>query len=146
MLRSHTLVADYEFISQFDDAVDRTVDDFEHRWQMYRDGAADCPLIAGVEPTRFTLRHITSTERVYLLELHSGGEHGLMVAAAAMALVGIKGMRDEAGKPLEAKREFTEVGPLRIQHATRETMDRLPVDVILEIGSVVLERMKLRPS
>ncbi len=146
MLRSHTLVENYDFISQFDDAVEREAPDFEQRWKLYTDGAADCPLKAGAEPTRFQLRHITSSERVYLLELHEGGEHGLMVAAAAMALVGIKNLRDEEGKPLEVKREATEIGPLRILHATKATLDRLPVDVILELGSVVLSRMQLRPS
>jgi hypothetical protein len=146
MIRSNTLVQDYEYISRFDEAVDSGREDFEHAWKLYLDGAGDCPLKAGVEPTRFKLRHITSSERVYLLELHSNGEHGLMVAAAAMALVGAKNLSDGEGKPAQVAREVTEVGPLKIAHATKASVDLLPPDVILELGSVVLDRMRLRPS
>lgn len=146
MIRSHTLVEPYEYISRFDEAVDSEAADFETKWKLYLDGAAPAPVKAGVEPTRFTLRHVSNVERVYLLELYQGEERGLMLAAAAMALVGVKGFDGPDGKPLQVVKEFTEIGPLRIQHASKETMDRLPVDVLLELGAVAADRMRLRPS
>lgn len=145
-VRAHTLVENYEVVSRFDEAVDADAPEFEHKWKLYRDGAGDLPLKAGVSATRFQMRHVTSTERVYLLELYQGEERGLMLAAAAIALVGAKGLEDASGKPVEVRRAFTDIGPLRIQHASKETMDALPVDVLLELGSVALDRMRPRPS
>lgn len=145
-IRAHTLVDNYEVICQSDDAVDLDAPDFEMKWKLYRDGAGEPPLKPGAQPTRFHLRHVTNTERVYLLELSHGEEKGLLLATAAMALVGAKGLEDANGKPVEVKREFTEIGPLRIQHASKDTMDVLPVNVLLELGQVALDRMRLRPS
>jgi hypothetical protein len=146
MIRSHTLVDNYEYVSRFDEAVDHDVPEFEHKWKLYADGAGEPPLKPGAQPTRFTLRHVTSTERMYLYEMFQGEEKGLMLAAAAMALVGAKGLEDAAGKPIEVSKEFTDIGPLRIQHASKTTLDALPVDVLLELGAVAVERLRLRPS
>lgn len=146
MIRSHTLVENYEYVSRFDEAVDADVPEFDHKWKLYADGGGEPPLKAGAQPTRFTLRHVTSTERMYLFEMFQGEEKGLMLAAAAMALVSVKGFEDQSGKPIEVSKEFTDVGPVRIQHASKATLDALPVDVLLELGSVVVDRMRLRPS
>jgi hypothetical protein len=146
MIRSHTLVDDYQYISRFDEAVDSSLADFEDRWRQYMDGAAEPPLKPGIEPARFTLRHVTNTERVYLLEMAQGDEKGLMIGAASIALVEAKGVEGPDGKPLKVARDFTEYGPHKIQHANKATMDALPVDVLLELGAVAVERMRLRPS
>src|SRR5687768_10380873 len=106
MIRPHTLVSDWEYVSRFDEAVDHDVPDFDDAWRQYLDGAKEPPLKPGVEPTMFKLRHVTSTERVYLFELYQGEEKGLMLAAAAMALVGVRGLKDEQGKPIEVSKEF----------------------------------------
>jgi hypothetical protein len=146
MIRSHTLVENYDYVSRYDEAVDRDLPDFDEKWRLYLDGAGEPPIKAGEKPTKFQLRHVSSTERIYLYELYQHEEKGLMLAAAAMALVGVTGLDDGSGKPITVKQEHTDVGPLRIRHASKETMDRLPVDVLLELGAVVVERLRLRPS
>lgn len=146
MLRSNTLVDDFEYVSRADDAVDTSAEDFEHKWKLYRDGAAEPPLKAGAKPTRFKLRHLTSTERLRLLEMSQGGEHGLYVAAVAFALVGIKDMDAPAGKESEFKQTWEDAGPVRLRHATKETLDAIPVEVLLELGALVMERTTARPS
>lgn len=145
-IRTNTLVQDFEYVSQFDEAVDKSAEDFEHKWKIYRDGMGEPPLVAGSSPTRFKLRHVTSVERIYLLEIAQGDEHGLYIAAAAMSLVGAKGAADEAGKPYEVKFETSTAGPLKIRHATKASLDALPVEVLLELGSLAMERATARPS
>lgn len=153
MIRTNTLVDDFEYVSIHDEAIDAPADGsdpaaieaFQHKWKLYRDGMGDPPLKAGVKPTRFKLRHITSAERIYLMELQSGDEKGVAVAAAAMAIVGASDLADSDGKKIEIRQEATSVGPVKIRHASKESMDALPMEVLLEIGALVMERSTIRP-
>jgi hypothetical protein len=147
-IRSHTLVDKYEYVSRFDEAVDQSVEDFEQAWQRYRDGTAQPPLKLGEEPTRFTLRHVTSTERLYLFEItQAGGErNALYLAAAAVGLVSVKGLTGADGAAIEIRQEVTRAGPLKIRSATKDSLDAIPWEVLMELGSVVLERSAVRPS
>ncbi len=145
-IRTNTLVADYDYVSQFDEAVDRSADDFDHQWKVYRDGLGEPPLKVGESPTRFKLRHVTATERLYLLELSQGDERGLYIAAAAIGLVGAKGLTGQDGKPVTIRQESTNVGTVRIRSATKDSLDALPMEVLLELGGLVMERATVRPS
>lgn len=146
MIKTNTLVHDYDYVSQFDEAVDKSGEDFEQKWKQYRDGMSEPPLLPGATPTIFKLRHVTSVEHAYLLELRQSDEHGFFVAAAALALVGIKGLAGENGKPVTFRKESTQVGPVRLQHAAKETLDALPIEVLLELGVLAMERVAVRPS
>ncbi len=146
MIRANTLVENFEYVSRADEAVDDSVDEFDHKWKLYRDGMAAPPLKAGGKPTLFKLRHLSSTERMYLLELAQGGEQGLYIAAAAIALVGAKPLEGADGKPFEIRQEVTSVGPIKVRHATKDSLDALPVEVLLELGGLVMERATTRPS
>ena len=145
-IRANTLVADYEYISQFDEAVDKSAEDFDHKWKLYRDGMAEPPLKAGEKPTFFKLRHVTSSERAYLLELAQGNERGLFLGAAAIGLIGVKGLDGADGKPLQVRQESTTVGTIRLRSATKESLDVLPLEVLLELGGLVMERLTVRPN
>lgn len=105
---SNTLVADYEFISQSDDAVDRPPPvpdeapdpedkaavrayeaakkaalDFARAWDLYLDGKGDPPLRQGADPTVFVLRHFGPKERTALMPLASRSQVRLELARAA---------------------------------------------------------------
>jgi hypothetical protein len=146
MLRGNTLVADYEYISQSDEAVDSEAEGFELKWKHYLDGMGEPPLKAGETPTIFKLRHLMPTERAYLAEASNGDERGLFIAAAAIALVGVKGFDGPDGKPLEVKQEVTRAGTVKIRSANKATLDALPVGVLFELGALALERGRVRPS
>jgi len=146
MIRANTLVEDFEYVSQYDEAVDKSAEDFDHKWTIYRDGLGDPPIKTGETPTRFKLRHLTATERLYLLELSQGEEHGLYIAAAAIALIGVKGMNGADGKPHVIRQEVTHVGPVRLRHASKESLDAFPMEILLELGGLVVERVTARPS
>lgn len=145
-IRANTLVDSFDYVSQYDEAIDHDVEEFDHKWKLYRDGMGEPPLKAGAKPTLFKLRHVTSTERVYLMELSHGEERGLYITAAAMALVGVKGLEGADGKKVEIRQESTSVGPVKIRHATKDSLDALPLEVILELGALALERSSVRPN
>ena len=83
---------------------------------------------------------------MYLAELAESGERALYIAAASIALVGVKGATDGDGKPVEVRREVTAVGPLKIRHAAKATLDLFPVEVLIELGRLAVERMAPRPN
>lgn len=146
MIKSNTLVEDFDVISQYDDSLDKDAPDFEQKWKEYRDGMGEPPLKAGEQPTRFKLRHITSTEHTYLSELAYGGDKGLFIGAAALALVSVKGMVGPDGHPVAVVQEVTKVGPLRLRSADKATLDKFPLEVLLELGAIAMERSTVRPS
>ncbi len=146
MIKTSTLVENFDVISAYDDAVDKDAPDFDQRWKQHRDGMGDPPIKAGETPTRFKLRHISSTERTYLVEIAQGDDKGLYIGAAALALVGVSGMVDDEGRQIVVAQEVTKVGPLRIRSATKATLDKLPVEVLLELGALAMERSTVRPS
>ena len=145
MIRSsHTLVGDYEFISKYDDAVDTEAADFEHRWQLYVDGADKPPLKPDAEPTYIKLRHLKDSERIAAFEL---GERdgGALLLVARMALLGVRGFEID-GKPYEPKFGTIRYAGDKYRAVTRESLDELPGQIQLEIGTVALARSNLRPS
>jgi len=146
MIRTNTLVEDYEVISQFDDAVDKSVEDFDHKWKMYRDGMGEAPLKPGEKPTRFKMRHLSSVERAWLLEVAQSEDKGLYVAAVQLALTGVRDALDHEGKPLRVDREATTVGAMRLLTVKKQSLEALPLEVIFELGSLAMERSAPRPS
>jgi hypothetical protein len=144
MIKSNTLVADYDCISKDDEAVDRSGDDFEHKWKVARDGLGDYPLLPEAKPTIFRLRHLGPVERAYLES--AGGFHEQLVAAAALALVGVSDLNDSNGEAVEFRREATKFGTQKVLHAHASVLAAIPLRVLGEIGNVVLEKMTLRPS
>lgn len=146
-IKSHTLVEPYEYVSVHDAAVDSDAPDFEERWRLYLDGAGEPPLKPGAEPVRYQLRHVTNTERGYLMKLGRDADGSAPLAAAAIALVGMSGAKDGEGKPLGVEFDFTQYGLFRIKHASQATLDRLGgLEVLYDIGGAVFHRMSLRPS
>lgn len=142
-IRTNTLVDNYEIVSRYDDAVDDAVEDFEHKWKLYRDGMGDPPLRPGAEPSYITLRHLSSTERHFLLEKSQEG--GVLLAAARFALVAIRGL-EIGGKPFEVRQETLTHGGVKFRVASRESLDALPEVIQVEIGGLAMERSQPRPS
>lgn len=142
-IRTNTLVDSYELISRYDDAVDVDAPDFEHRWKLYRDGMGEPPLKPGAEPSFIKLRHLSSTERHYLIE--KAQEGGALLAAARFALVGIRGLEID-GREFRVEFETLSHGGVKFQVAARKSLDLLPETIQIEIGGVVMDRLQPRPS
>ncbi len=143
-IRPNTLVADYDYISEHDEAVDRSVEDFDLKWKHYRDGMGDPPLIPGSKPTVFRLRHLGSADRMFIGAANGG--HELLLTAAGIALIGVTGLSDEEGKPVVFRKDATKFGPYRITHAHGDIIAAIPMSVLADIGSIAMERAALRPS
>lgn len=162
MIRTHTLVDDFEYVSRLDDAVDAPVPPvdpedkdaakaheaalaaFEHKWSLYQDGGGPCPLKGDAQPTYLRLRHLTPSESACVFELGSN-EGGTAPLVARFALVGARGLEVE-GKPYEVKFETLRHGGAKFRVASTKSMDVFPPALQFELGHVVMARMRLRPS
>lgn len=143
-----TLVDDYEYVSRNDDAVDSDAADFDERWQKYMDGMGECPVKHGCEPSRFTMRHIGSLQKASLSEhLSRAAEdasqwQSACFEVARVALVGCKGLKDLDGSDFKVKRHKVD-GIMRV---SEETLNKLPYELLIELGAVAISKMAPRPS
>lgn len=136
--RTATLVEDYDYVSKFDEAVDQSLPDFELRWKQYRDGVGEPPLIPGAKPVTFRLRHLGTAERMYLSSAESG--HERLLVAAGLAIVGVENLG------VEFRKDSSKFGPYKLVHAHAEVIAAIPVEALADVGSLVIERVNLRPS
>ena len=90
------------------------------------------------EPATFSLRPLTTVDRVELSTLSAGqdtpGMQGgaLAVATVRRCLVGWKNVQGRDGKPLALERDWHGV--------TRECLAQIPTTIILEIAGELLKR------
>ena len=145
---SHTIADDYEYISKSDDAVDKSAPDFDEQWRKYLDGTGQAPLLAGVVPSKFKLRHLQLSERNKIREMLSNGDNiGALSGAAVMGLVSASGIKKPDGSDWSAERKKID-GVNRLTDVAIEqlTDGGKRDDLIFEIGTVVIQRMSPRPS
>lgn len=133
-----SLSDDYQHICKSDPALDTAREDFEDLWQQYRDTGDQSllPLKDGQTPSVFTLRHL-SGHRIKGRLHHVAQEQGGLVAAqvaCALALRGtdIKGLK--IGRSELIRDEHYEI-------VKDEILDKLPYEVVIELGNVAIEKM-----
>lgn len=144
---SHTIADDYEYISKSDDAVDKESPDFEELWGKYVDGAGQAPLLAGVAPSKFTLRHLHLSERNKIRSMLSDGDTvGALSLAARAGIVAVSGVKS-GGSDWKIERKKIE-GIVQLTDACVEQLTECGAKdgLIFEIGTVVAQRMAPRPS
>jgi hypothetical protein len=144
VLRTNTLVEDYQYISKSDDAVDADAADFDEKWRLYQEGKGDPPLKAGKEPTVFTMQHLRSVRDKKLLHSESGkhGAGGALITACLLSLKSADNLRDESGKLVKLEQELND----GVWCCAQESVDLLGLDLVLELGGVALSRMNASPK
>jgi hypothetical protein len=146
---TNTLVEDYEFVSQFDPAVDRTAEDFELKWKQHLDGIAEVPLKPNAKPAKFRLRHLDDVDRKILRKMLSAGDgdvtQELLDAAAALAIIGFT---DADGKELRLSFSTERYALFEATHVSGDSIRamKLPDNALTDVGGAVLARTFTRPS
>lgn len=143
---SNTLVADFEYISVYDDAVDSSGDDFPEKWQRYLDGQAPPPLKPGETPTVWVLKHLTELEKKRLIEQEE--KHGHQATALTACAIGIKAVKNwpEDGKSHTFVRETdnTWIYPISIVKAVE--LAQLRQEWIDDLGGRIVMASAPRPN
>jgi len=144
MIRTNQLVADYEYISQHDEAVDSDAEEFTAKWQRYLDGLEPPPLKKGHKPTVFTLRQLRAPQKAKLSRLFGDDDRRLELCyvAGAMAVVKADEIRDISNNLIELK-HVTEDG---VQMLDSDSLEAIGFEVAVELGSVALTRSSPRPN
>lgn len=109
-VRTQTLVGEYWYIDENDPAIDKESKDWRERYEraMETGELADMPLKNGSSepPAIFRLRHLTAREYSWLADYESRhvGPNTMFWEAIALALLGVRNVTDETGKPVEVER------------------------------------------
>ena len=149
MINAHnTIVEDYEYISRHDDALDSGNPAFEDKWQKYLDGVGQVPLRDGHAPTKFKMRHIQTSQKAQISEhMSKAAEDNSLwqkacYEAARIALVDCSGLVDVDGSDFKIKRVRVD----GVSKVSEETINKLPYEVLIELGAVAISKMAPRPS
>lgn len=127
-----TLNDEFEYVSKLDEAVDDSADDFDEKWKRYREGAgSELPLKDGKEPTVWRLKPIADNRTMGHLSdlLQREGHVTCFIQAAAIGVVGAQNLE------LAIKRERIDGH----QQLTEEVINAIPVPILVELGSVIME-------
>lgn len=103
VLKTATLVDDFEFISSEDPAVDTSGDDFAEVWRRFLEGAGPAPIKEGQEPVIWKLRHIRGRRAREVIQdkLIRDGVGTATTFVCRWALRSVQGLKDEHGKSLK---------------------------------------------
>lgn len=115
---SNTLVENYQYISKYDEAVDKDDTDFDDKWERYLDGQAEPPLRGSGQPTVWHFRHLTPRQRAKVMSMpHQEGAF----AALAMSLTKVDNFTDEKGRAIKVEHVFED----GIRVASEKTLQQI---------------------
>lgn len=155
-IKTATLVGTHEFVYEFDEALDRNVEDFDDRYMRFFDtgDSSHLPLIPGAKPVIWKLRHLRGRPYARLLDLHRrsgiGGDDQTAIEAiyeaAALSLESVDELRDERGDIWEPEQR-SEHG---VRKLTEQALGQLAsIDdgrLILHLGRHVIARCVANPT
>lgn len=135
-----TLQKEFDYVSDHDSALDKSVPDFAERMKRFRDGSdrEALPLKDGETPTVFTLKPIASQRTISLLGDLMAREGIYTYYTQAMALGLLRA--ENLGFNIERKRIEG------FEQVTNECIDQFPRDVIHELGQVIVDHSNPNPS
>ncbi len=145
-----TLVEDYTYICQEDDAVHRDHPEFAQKWEHYLDGG-EPPLIPGGKPTVFTLRHLNTAAKDMLMPYVSQAtdDPTFMTRALTVAFqLGVKAVENytaKDGRPLAIKAAVDD-GFNRVPFMSSDSFNEFEIETVMEVGARVLQRMNPGPK
>ena len=141
--KTNRLVGNFEYICRHDSAVDDTVEDFEHKWQLYLDGQGPPPLKSGEQPTTLLLKHLSSVELERVFEYATQGGAACAMAACAVGLVGAKNLD---GKDRTFERERDDQGFYKIEVVKKDELDAFDIAALVDIGGRIVMAATPRPN
>lgn len=109
VIRTKALAGEYVHVDEEDPALDREVDNWRHRYDraLELSDVASLPLKNGTPPVVWRFRQWTPDEVAWLIDHETRGQGRAQrnLDAIAIALVGVDGVKDEAGKTVALERE-----------------------------------------
>ena len=150
-----TLVQDYEIFYSEDPAIDASVEGFEGIWEDYMktNDFSKVPLKAGVEPTKWRLRHIRGKAKRMLQDMiRKTVVDGMISPTAAylacqMGLVEAENLVDRDGREVVLDTQFDR--DLKMKVLAEETMQLLDMvdegQLVNQLGIRVIMNMTLSP-
>lgn len=143
-----TLVEEYDYICQSDDAVHQADPEFAQKWEQYLDGQIPPPLVPGGKPTKFRLRHLNSFAQAQLARYIGQAQEDssrwpeALAAAFSLGIVSVENYPGRDGKPLRVKVISSDGVPTMSPDMAGE----FELDTVLEVGGRVLARMAPGPK
>jgi len=137
-LKTATLVADWDYISLHDEAMDDETDGFQKLYEDFVEGRGPAPLKDGVEPTVWKLAHLSDVRTIAKLDgiRTSDGNTAWAVAASACCIVSVQGLTDSEGKPYRIRREYED----GVKMLPTAQINEIGIDIMAEIGMVILTK------
>lgn len=130
---------EFDFVSEHDDALDKSDPEWEQKLERFRDGAStDLPLKDGKEPTVFRLKPIASNRTLSLLQDLLAREGGVtyFTQAAALGLVGAQNLG------IEIKRQRID----KHEQVRDDVLSQIPIAILCELGKAVVEHSHPNPD
>lgn len=151
ILRTKSLVGRYVHVLSDDPALDQGAEDFEHRHkQAIETGNLDLlPLKNGERPLVWEFEHLSADATAWMFDRGRDGDHGrLMLHALALGLVGVRGLKDEAGQDARLTRRpdpkrggFEAVVPDQLEQLVRDDQGHVLLTRISELGGRVVTEL-----
>lgn len=147
--RRTSVIGEYEYVSQFDEAVDRSIDDFDERWGRYLDGADEPPLKPGSTPTIFRLRALGAREVDAVQSVTDDGDRAVLGAAFLLGAVGAKNW-SRPGDSITFRRETSKIGMNTVSIVDMDALGDIDgvsaQAVMLDVGARVIRSMVPSPN